>query len=517
MTRKCLFVALAIVMAVPSCRKQETPKEQTIRVRVALGSAPVTLDPHYSNESVCFTISSNIYETLVRTDAELNLLPSLAVRWTNPDDTRWVFDLDPRARFQNGRLCTAEDVVYSLERARNDPHSDWKGSLASVDRIEAWGPHRVMLHTHQPFPLLLRNLIPIAIVQKGATSLETRPLGTGPYEFESINYREGYVKLKRWAGYRGPLPQVSEATFSWIPDDGARLEALKKKQVDVIADPPPNSVGPLSRMSGVRMYKVPSLRVLFLSFDEKRDRTPYANTPKNPFRDVRVRRAVLQAIDRKRIVQEVLPGLGDEAREVVAPPVFGYDPGIRLPGYNLEEARALIKSAGYEGGFSVTLDAPRNAYPGDSAIADLVAQSLKQIGVRVQLNKMEKQDLFRKLAVRDTSFYMLSWNCLSADAQEIFTFLLHTPDPARGYGNDNSGAYSNPVLDRIAEEAEHTMDLDKRLMLLKQGVHVAVDDVAWVPMVVQTYLYAGRDSFTWSPREDRVILFSDFKVAENPH
>jgi len=479
-------------------------------IRVAFGSKPYALDPHHSNESVAYSIYFNIYEALVRCEAGGPVVPVLALRWANPDDLGWEFTLVPDARFQDGSSVTSADVAFSLERARDDSRSAWRSALVDVVRIETPSASRLVLHTRRPLPTLLQSLADVAIVSKhhvqSGRDLEHEPLGTGPYRFVSWDDKRG-LRLRRWDDYRGKQPAIAEVDFLEMADPGARVGALRTGSVDLIADLPAEALG--HEGPGVRSLKVPSLRELFLAFDTARPRTPYASPARNPFRDRRVRLAMLQAIDTSRIGREILGEAGEEATQLVSPRVFGYDPGYKKPGFDVAASRQLLRLAGLADGFSVSLDAPRGAYPADLAIADFVADSLQAVGVRVTVNRLEKAALFEKLARGDTSFYMLSWGATSGDAQEVFDSLLHTRDTQRGYGSDNYGGFSDPVLDELAEEAAVKGSPTLRQQLLQRAVRQAMDAVPWVPIYVQTDLYGIRDPYHWDPQPDKRIRIQD--------
>src|SRR5262249_20228498 len=160
----------------------------------------------------------------------------------------------------------------------------------------------------------------------------------------------------------------------------------------------------------VNLLEVAGLREVFLAFDMHNQESPYVSAKPNPFLDQRVRQAILQAIDTRKLINEVLNGFADPASQFGPPNVFGYDSTLNHPAYNLENARKLMKEAGFEQGFSVTLDAPENVYFRDSLVADRVAQSLRDIQIQVKVNKLEKAKLFDKETSHDTSFYMLSWS-----------------------------------------------------------------------------------------------------------
>lgn len=483
---------------------------------LALGSAPVSLDPHVTNESAAFSVNSNLYDSLVEADAALALRPRLAMRWLNPDELTWSLELRRGVRFHDGTPLDAEDVVASLLRARDDPRSDFRSGLEGVASIEAASPHEVLLRTRRPFPTLLRYLIAVAIVPKervkGTTPLDRDPVGSGPYRFAGREARGGAIALRRHAGFWGGAPAIERVLVRSIGDERERVRALVAGAVDMATDVPPTAVAELRGAAGVRVLRAAGLRETYLAFDVESPRTPYASPPRNPFLDRRVRLAFVHAIDRSRLVQDVLLGFGQEATQFAAPGVFGFNPRIRPTPHDPALARRLLAEAGHPRGFRLRLDAPRGVHPGDAAAATLVAESLRGVGLEVDLNLLPKPAMFEKLARRDTSAFIGTWNSLSGDMEEIYLNLLRTTNPPRGQGADNTGGYSNPEVDALFEAAGATTEPETRLERLKAGVALAMQDVPWAPLYIQDQLYGLRDSYDWAPRPDKRVRVSEIRA-----
>jgi peptide/nickel transport system substrate-binding protein len=478
---------------------------------LGLGSAPTSLDPHLSNESAAFAVNSNLYDTLVTTDAALAIRPSLALRWLNPDELSWSFELRQGVMFHDGTRLEADDVVASLTRARDDPRSEFRSGLQDLDEIQAPGPGQLRITTRRPFPTLLRYLVAIAIVPRerlaSSTPLGRDPVGSGPFRFISRDAPTGPIVLQRFDGYWGDKPSLDRALILAVSDERERLRALAGGSVDLIADVPAASVEQLRNTPSLRVLRAAGLRESYVLFDMARGKTPYASPPRNPFLDRRVRVAFVQAIDRGRLVREVLQGFGQEATQFAAPGVFGFNPSVRPPAFDPQQARLLLEEAG--GGFSVTLDAPQGVHPGDARAAEAVARNLRAIGVDVRLNLLPKAEIFDKLTRRDTSLAIGSWNCLSGDMEEIYLSLLRTPRVELGQGVDNTGGYSNPAVDAAFALAGATAAPEARLDRLQKAVALASADVPWVPLYVQDQLYGIRDPYDWTPRPDKRVRLSE--------
>jgi peptide/nickel transport system substrate-binding protein len=509
-------VLVAVALTACGCGEARPPRPQ--RARVGLGTAILSFDPHSTTELVAIVVNSNLYETLVRPDAELGLRPLLATRWLSHDDRTWTFDLVSGVRFQDGSPLTSEDVAFSLLRERDDPLSEWSGGLSAVETVETPSPHRVVVRTRVPDPALMVAVASAQIVARSAggiasSTLKRQPVGSGPYRLVSHS-PTGVIELQAWDGYWGEKPSVSQLSFSSIPDDRQRVAALLEGRLDLVTDVPPELAPSIAGAPGYQVLERSSLLEVYLGFDHAHARTLYASPARNPFRDRRVRQAVAAAIDRARLVQEVLGNAGDVADQLVAHGVFGWDPERRPPRPDLALARRLIREAGYPDGFSVVLDAPDTSFVGDVRVGPFVARSLAEIGIRVELRQQPKAELFRRWAERDTSFFVGAWSCTSGDEQEVLDFLLHTPDQARGLGHENVGGYGNPEVDRLAGQARETMGRTLRLRLLREAAAAALDDVAWVPLYLPHDRYGIWRGLQWSPRPDGLILGAQMRVVD---
>jgi peptide/nickel transport system substrate-binding protein len=511
--RRRLLPRLLLALAAAAC-SEARPTPFPARVRVGIGARVPSFDPHATTELVAMSVNSNLYQTLVQVDADLKLLPLLASHWFSTDERTWVFDLVPDVRFHDGSPCTSEDVAFSILRARDDPHSEWSAGLPTIAAVETPSPQRLLVRTHAPDPTLMVSLAAVQVVPRGSgpiasSGLRLRPVGTGPYRFASLSPAGG-VELKAWDGYWGKLPDVSLLSFSSLPDERQRVEALLAGRLDLISDVPPELTGSIAGREGLQLLESAGLLEVYLGFDHGRARTPYASPARNPFRDRRVRSAVAAAIDRARLAAEVG---GEQADQLVPRGVFGWDPERRPAPTDRALARRLLGAAGYPDGFSVVLDAPLTSFVGDARVAPFVARELAAVSLQVKVRRLPKDPLFRKWRERDTSFFVGGWTCTSGDAQEVLDFLLHTPEAAGGLGAENIGRYSNPAFDRLARRARETMTREQRLRLLHAASREALDDVAWVPLYVAHDRYGVRRGLDWSPRPDRLILGAQMRLA----
>ncbi|MEO7727195.1 MAG: ABC transporter substrate-binding protein, partial [Burkholderiales bacterium] len=298
-----------------------------------------SLDPLFSRSGTNYSTSGQIFERLVMNDANNQLHSALAVSWRAIDPTTWEVKLRDHVKFHDGSDFTADDVVFSFERARNVPNSpaSFAGSVASIVNMRALDRLTVQLKTSQPVPSLIEQVGRAFILSKKAASGLTTTdfntgkgmIGTGPYKF--VEWRPAqYLKLTRNAAYWGPKSDFENVTLKYISKDVARISALLAGDVDLIEEVSPDGAKQLKSNDKVRVFSVGSTRLIYLSLDSDRDQSPFitdaAGKPldRNPLKDVRVRRALSLMIDRKLFIDRLLDGSGEAAGQLVPQGIGGF-------------------------------------------------------------------------------------------------------------------------------------------------------------------------------------------------
>jgi peptide/nickel transport system substrate-binding protein len=493
LTSALLALAAALL---PACRRPPPPD----RVVVAYPVGPASLDPDAAAEEYSISVLSNLYETLVDLDHALAVQPSLAATWYMRDDLTWVFALRPGVRLHDGRPLGASDVARSLERSRTDPASRRQGELTAVASVEAEGEQSVVVRTKFAFAALPNRLatVPISVP---AASPRGHPLGTGPYRLASWTPK-GDTALQAWSGYRAGEPPVRELTFRAVAKAEERVALLRAGEAHLIVDVPVDSLGEL-RGAGRRTVAQKGLRVISLVMDSGRESNPEVSTPRNPFRDVRVRRSLAIGLDRAALVAGPLGGDADVVDQIVLPSVFGFHRGLPHLPFDRAEARRLLAEAGYADGFSVSLDFMPARYRAiEGVAASLVAQAA-QLGIRITPRPLDATDFFARTGRRESALYLLGWMSTSGDGGATYDFLFHSR--GGGYGIQNAGGYANPEVDRLIEEASRCLDPRERLEIL-QGVAERIRaDMPLIPLYRQTDLYGLFAELEFEPRVDRRI------------
>ena len=497
--------------------------------RYASQGDALDLDPHGANEGQTNAIRQEIFEGLVWRSADLALHPALAESWTRPGPTTWRFRLRKNVRFHDGTPFTADDVVFSFKRA-NHRNSDMKTYAALVKDVVRVDDHTVDFLTDGPDPILLQKL-PYHFVmsrrwaeQNGALEPPDRftkeaptaraANGTGPFRLvERVPDTRILLEANAaWWGAGGGKVDLARAEYRPIANAATRVAALLSGEVDLVYPVPPQDLVRIRGASGFRALEGPEVRTIYLGFDHFRDELlDMPGSGKNPFKDLRIRRAVYQAVDVKAIHDKVMRGSSRVTALLVAPAVQGYDPKLeaRLP-YHPEAARKLLAEAGWPQGFAVTMDCPNDRYVNDEAICQAVVPMLARIGVKVSLNAQTKSKFFDKVRSHQTSFFLGGWASTTFDAHYTLSNLLVEQPPGPSW---NFGRYSTPRMEALTKAIGVEMDPARRQSLVSEALQLARDDVAYVPLHDQTVAWAARQGVEVPLAPDNIPRLRQVRLA----
>ena len=486
-------IALA-ACALQGCGRAAAPAPRPLRI--AVHSEPLALDPHLRNEQLTFGTLSNVFDALTRFDAHSKVGPALALQWENPDDLTWIFHLRPFVEFHDGRALTADDVVFSLRRARTLPASDVTSYVVAVAEARALDPLTVEIKTTRPYPLLLNKLAFVLIVPAGSPDVIREPVGTGAYRL--VPSPPGVaVALEAFADSWGGRAAEPRVELNAEPDGERRVERLVAGDVDVAQELSAQLVPRVENAGGCRVLRQDSLEVAYLSL----------RINQRPLADLRVRQALDLALDRQALVLRLLGGHGSPLGQVAGRNIVGYDPDLAVTARDLPRARALLAAAGFPAG----LDLEMETRPGRHADAEAIAAQLAEAGIRLHTRELAWTDLYPRLLAGDVGIYLGGIICATADASDFFDAKAHSRQPERGYGTSNFSRYSNPVLDRLIEDSNNTFDLLDRRKRLQACMRLAMADLAYIPLYTASQLYGIRKDVDWRPRNDGFILARDIR------
>jgi peptide/nickel transport system substrate-binding protein len=302
-----------------------------------------------------------------------------------------------------------------------------------------------------------------------------------------------------------PEGNVTEIVYTPIKSDATRIAALISGEVDLVLDPAPQDVPRLRQTASLKIADGTETRIIFFGMDQWRDELQYSSVKgKNPFKDVRVRQALYQAIDIEAIRRSLMRGLAVTTGSMIAPQVNGYteDTAKRLP-YDVDKAKAQLREAGYPDGFEVTLDCPNNRYINDEEICQAVVAMWAKIGVKAKLNAMPRATYFQKIQKFDTSLYMLGWATATFDALYTLQSLIRSVDPKGGAdGNFNLGKYSNPKADALIDKVKTEIDDKKRNEMIREVLQIHNADIGHLPLHQQVIPWAMRSNVSVFHRAD---------------
>jgi peptide/nickel transport system substrate-binding protein len=490
-----LLFALAAVFLVGT-----TSAVQAKTLRIADQGDPLSMDPHSLNETLQLTFLSNIYEGLVGYGKDLKLIPALATDWKQTSPTVWRFNLRKGVKFHDGTPFTADDVIFSYERAKADG-SDMKAYVGSIKEVRKINDYAVDFVTATPNPILPNMFVRWLIMSKKwcIDNRAERPVdkrkgientasfkanGTGPFRLKSRDPGNRTVLVRNLSYWDKSIEtNLDEVDFTPIANQSTRVAALISGEIDMMEPVPVQDVARINATPGLQVLQGPELRTIFLGMDQKRDELLFSSVKgKNPFKDKRVRQAFYQAIDIEAIKTNVMRGAATPTGLMEAPGVAGFpaDLNKRLP-YDPDGAKKLLAAAGYPNGFEVGMNCPNDRYVNDAAICQAVAAMLARVGVKVNLVAEPKATYFPKILSRNTSFYLLGWTPSTVDSHDPLYNLMATPGPG-GQGQFNLGSYSNPKLDELTAKIQSETDQTKRNAMIHEAMKIHQDDVGHIPL-----------------------------------
>ena len=523
--RTCLFSALiatAVSLAAPAHAKT---------FKWASAADIPTWDIHSQNNALGNGVHASVYESLFTYNKKFELEPVLATGWKQVSPTQVRITLRQGVKFHDGAAFNADDAKFSLERAMAKT-ANYGVYTQGIDRIVKVDDDTIDIFTKGPNPVLLRQLTELRMMDREWAeknkSLEPKDIktkdenfahrnanGTGPFMLKSWEQDVKLVLTRnpRWWGKPVDGGNLSEIVYTPIKAEATRVAALLSGEVDMVLDPSPNDLAKLRAAPNLKVVDGAENRTIFFGLDQYRDELPGSNVKgKNPLKDVRVRKALYQAIDIQTIHRVTMRGLSQPTGALIAPQVNGWTKkaDARWP-YDIEAARKLLTEAGYPQGFEVDFACPNNRYISDEEICQSVAAMWAKIGVRAKLRTLPLSTYFPMIQRYEASIYMLGWGVPTFDALYSLQSLVRSVG-AQGDGNYNVGRYSNPQLDALVERIKAEVDQKTRNQLIEQALLLSHQDVSHIPLHNQVIPWAMKKNVELYHRADNRIDMRAVKI-----
>lgn len=487
-----------------SYRRTDGTKDATLLTMAFRQSLPA-LDPQLQQIDADVFFLGSVYETLTTLDSESRVMPCLARSWHRIDPRTWMLRLDPTARFQNGDLFGAEDVLATFRRLRrlqDDPNCEIHSSIPDLIACEALESHAIVLKCREPAPLFLQRLAAVPIIHRAAGDIPlgafeiSHAIGTGPYRLTDY----GAYGLRLMAH-----PRPGKPSAQWGVVIGRRIrttleaeDAILSGRVDVAPHVGRALPQRFEREADVRILRPVTDTMLFLQPNVLPEARGMAFWPDgkpvdaNPLADRRVRRALSHAIDRTFLVRHALMDNGKPLAGPVPPHFYGCDPTLTPDAYDPALARQLLAGAGYPEGLTLAICALDDIESSDRHVLRALQAQLATCGIGLKASYGSLRDFARYDPQPAFGLLLMNWIAELPDAEDVLRDFTATFDPAQGFGSCNYGIISDPELDRSLRQAARELDRAKRGTLLRRACR-AVSCESWlIPLVQPTECIAYR-------------------------
>lgn len=489
-------------------------------------------DIHAQNVGVNNSVHRAVYEALVEYNSQTQKPePSLAAKWERINPKQLRVTLREGVTFSDGSPLTADDVKFSLERAKAKT-SGFVVYTQGIDRVEVLNPTTVDIFSDVPNPVLVNQLtelrimskpwaeknnstVPKDIKAKDENYAHRHALGTGPLVLDSWS-PDSRLVLKanpHWWG-KGKYPtNVTEAVYTPIKSDATRTAALLSGEVDFIIDPSMNDLQRIKQTPNLQVLESAADRTMFLGMDQYRDELEHSSVKgKNPFKDVRVRQALYQAIDMGTIQRVVMRGLAQPTGTLIAHHVNGWTPQVdKRLAFNPEASKKLLAQAGYPDGFEVEFSCPAGRYPSDEALCQAISAQWAKVGVKAKLRTQPFATYFPMIQRYEASVYLLGWSVPTFDAYYSLQALIRSPGGG-GDGNFNLGRASNPQQDAMIERVKTETDLKLRNQLIEKVLLNEHQAISHIPLFNLITPWATAKKVQIPTRADNYIDWRALKV-----
>ena len=484
---------LAALVVLAACRTQPAGPADTLVV--ALANSPTNLDPGVGLDEASQKLHQLLYHSLLKIDANLQVVPDLAVRFETADRATYVVEIPRGVRFHDGRQMTAADVAFTFRRFLDPAFtSARKGAYAALREVEVVNDYTVAFHLKAPSASFPVNLI-MGIVPAGTGPSAARaPVGSGPYALAEF-IPDDHVTLRPFADAYGGAPANGGLLFKVVPDETMRGLELRNGSVDlVVNDLSPDLVHSLEKNKALAVTTGPGTDYAYIGINL---RDPL-------LKDARVRKAIALAVDAQAIIAHLRRGLARPAAGIVPSMSWAYNEELAPYRRDVARARQLLDEAGWPDPdgpgprprFTLTLKtSTAEAY---RLQASVIQRDLADAGIALDVRSYEFATLMSDVVRGNVQLYTLQY--VGVTDPDMLRRAFHSSQiPPVGF---NRGHYANADVDSLITRASQSLDDDERRSLYREVQRLVADDVPYVSLWAKTNVavsQASLEGITLSP------------------
>jgi peptide/nickel transport system substrate-binding protein len=438
-------------------------------LRIGIAYLPTTLDPQGFDDQITESILSNVYDPIVRVDAQGAIVSGGAEKWEiSPDGLEYVFRLYPDATFHDGTPVRAQDAKLTVERCVNSPVvGTYFKYIDKIDIVDDLTLKVTLKHPYNPFLALLGaygGLVSARYLDGNPQPFVNEALGSGPYQVAEYRQGDQFI-LKAHSGYHTAPAPIANVIYKQITNAASSAMALEAGELDLLVNAAAEDIDRLKQDPNLRVDEIQSLMGSLITFNAK----------SKPFDDVRVRQALAHAIDKQSLSLGATNGLAVVADAHIPQGVPGYSPDIKSPAYDLQKAKQLLTAAGLPQGFAfkLTVNQVRKAH------AEVIQAQLREIGVTAEIELLEAAAFYEAKVKGSFEAFVGGWGYICLDP-DVYIYDLYC---GTCLATGNYGAYKNPQVDALLEEGRIAVDPARRQAIYEEISRTTLAEAPNVPLL----------------------------------
>lgn len=502
-----LFFALSLMVLVSAPLHAQDGPSGTITI--SLANDPTSLYMPRTADITATNAALPLYDALVWTNEDGELVPWLAESWAVSDDgTEYTFYLREGITFHNGEPFTAEAVIATWEMGK-DPSNDYANLYEDVTSVEAIDDYTVRIVAAEPDGTFLNRVLedwaivpPEYIREVGIDEFEDNPVGTGPFRFVERVSGDRVVYEANPDYWQEGMPRVERVVFRVIPDSSTRIAAVQTGEIDVANRLTPDQARTLEGHGTVDIVTYLNDRVYYVGFKN------VGAGEGSPLEDRDVRLALNYAVNRQGIIDAIFAGAAEPVTGFILPTNLGHDDSLEPYPYDPERAREMLAAAGYEDGFEISMGCPADAYVNINEVCLAVQRNLQDIGVEVAVEFLTTTTYWAEPQYGATGeMYVDSW---SSGIGEAMPRLIGALIPGQYYNT-----WVDEELETLIRQAEATVDRDERAAIYREIQHYMYEDPSFIYLYQPLIFEAVNQRVqNYQPRANEEIHLNEVSVQD---